>query len=174
MNKNEYNNWYNFTKEIANKYKINIAETNLQQTSKNEWKEKMKKAVSSHMKKNIIEKSKAMTKLRIIRKQNFGMKDYVIKMNEIEVKDVIKLRTNMKEVKENFRNNQDNNDKCPLCESAKDTTEHLFECDKTKNLRSIDDVKMDVLYETKDIEIMKKALGYLDEAFKLRKLKSDI
>ena len=41
--KNEYNNWYNFTKEIANKYKINIAETNLQQTSKNAWKEKMKR-----------------------------------------------------------------------------------------------------------------------------------
>ena len=39
------------------------------------------------------------------------MKDYIIKMNEIEVKKVIKLRTNMKEVKENFRNNQDNNDK---------------------------------------------------------------
>ena len=45
---------------------------------------------------------------------------------------------------------------------------------KTKTLRSIDDVKMDVLYETKDMEIMKKALGYLDEAFKLRKLKSEI
>ena len=67
-----------------------------------------------------------MTKLRFV--EEFGKKKY---LEELDYKDSIttlKTRLNMIETKCNYKGNFRENLFCQICNSERDTTEHLFVC----------------------------------------------
>ena len=56
------------------------------------------------------------------------MKEYIKKGNTDEIKDILKIRLHMQDVKENQPKN-DTDTICPICRKEEDTTEHVLDCD---------------------------------------------
>ena len=117
-----YHNWYTSVKRIAEKYILNVNMNELQNHSKNDWKVKVKVAMEVKIKEEIKEKSKSMTKLRNVIREDIGMKGYITEMNQYEVTGYLKLRLHMYQLKSNYKNNNDDDSKCPLCKQNEDTT----------------------------------------------------
>ena len=88
-------------------------------------------------------------KTRFLRNDNWTKKKYLTELERKEAYDVIKLRLNIINVKDNYEKGKINT-KCEFCESD-DTTEQLFECPilrrltqeeiKAINLESVDNVQ---------------------------------
>ena len=56
-------------------------------------------------------------------------KEYIKESDNRTLKDVIKIRLRMQELKANYGRKGLRN-RCPMCQSEKDTTEHVLECNK--------------------------------------------
>ena len=78
------------------------------------------------------------TKCRTIENDKWGRKEYIKERNSGTIKDIIKIRLHMWELKANYeRKGLDN--RCPMCQSKEDTTKHVLECNKgDKKLNSND------------------------------------
>ena len=135
--------WYEQTKEICDKYNIGLQL--IKGLSKTKLKNIMKSRISKRLDQHIKEMAKTKTKLRFC--SDFKRKRYT-KMGNIDfetTKTIMKLRLNMIEVKSNYKGITDS-DTCDLCNETSDTTEHLFQCKKIKEL----------LHHIPAVEILKK------------------
>ena len=75
------------------------------------------------------EEMAARTKCRTIENDKWGRKEYIKESNSGTIKDIIKIRLHMWELKANYeRKGLDN--RCPMCQSKEDTTKHVLECNK--------------------------------------------
>ena len=76
------------------------------------------------------------TKCRTIENDKRRRKEYIKESNSGTIKDIIKIRLHMLELKANYERKGLGN-RCPMCQSEEDTTEHVLECnngDKKFNL----------------------------------------
>ena len=70
---------------------------------------------------------KEKSKARTIQKDKLQMKEYIEKGNTDDIKDILKIRLHMWDVKQNYPKN-DTDTTCPICREEEDTTEHVLNC----------------------------------------------
>ena len=119
--------WMEWTEEVYRKYKLNMEL--ITTLSKEKLKSIIKERIHSNLNHKIGEEAKVKTKLRFC--SDFKRKQYVNVLGYNEAKSMLKLKLNMTELKSNYKG-QKSDQKCNLCKTNNDTTEHLFQCPKIK------------------------------------------
>ena len=66
-------------------------------------------------------------KLKTIREDKWERKEYIPIFDSDLVKDIIKIRLHMWELKKNYPREEEDM-KCPTCTQKEDTTERVLEC----------------------------------------------
>ena len=78
-----------------------------------------------------MEAKESHTKMDKIQYENFKIQSYLTsKLFPERAKLLFKFRTNMSDVKSNFKNMFKEDTLCPLCKVFSDTQEHLLSCEK--------------------------------------------
>ena len=86
----------------------------------------------------MIEKMVERTKCWAIENDKWGRREYIKESNCGTIKDTIKIRLLMWELKANYGRKGLNN-RCAMCQSEEDTTEHVLECNKGDEKCNLDD-----------------------------------
>ena len=77
-------------------------------------------------------------KCRTIENDKWGRKEHLKESNSGTIKDIIKIRLHMWKLKANYgKKGLDN--RCPMCQSEVDTTEHVLECNKGNKKFNLND-----------------------------------
>ena len=121
-----------YEKEIEDLKKAYNIKENLKSIEAKEGKKIVKRHIRKKNEEEIKEETKEGSKTKDL---NLCTKEYMNKLNFKEAKIIFLLKTNMIEVKENFRSQYPKNSKCEVCEKQKETTQHLFECEGYKEIR---------------------------------------
>ena len=121
--------WGKSILEICEKYNVRVQE--IRDWTKMQFKREIKKRINERIEKELEEKKKDMKKLRFTNGVN--KMNYINELKANEAITVMKTRLNMLDLKANYRGKY-NEDKCELCKSEEDNTEHLFACEKLKCL----------------------------------------
>ena len=115
-------------KELIKFYKI---EDDLKKIEKGEGKNMIKKAIEEKNKEEINEQMKKGKKTQNIVKWK---EDYIRNLKFEDARIIFKLRTNMIEVKANYKNKHAGQLNCEMCKLVEETTQHLFECSEYKDI----------------------------------------
>ena len=99
--------------------------------SKMSLKKEIKKRINDYIVKELEEKKKVMKKLRFT--EGISKSQYIKELKTSDAIMIMKTRQNMLELKANFRGRY-GDERCDLCKSEEDSTEHLFSCEKIKKL----------------------------------------
>ena len=87
----------------------------------------MKEKVISKVKNRMSQEIAGRTKCRAIENDKWERMEYIKESNSGTIKDIIKIRLHMWKLKANCgRKGLDN--RCLMCRSEEDTTEHVLEC----------------------------------------------
>ena len=78
------------------------------------------------------------TKFRTVRDDKWERKEYITTCDSDLVKDIIKIRLHMWELKKNYQREEEDT-KCPICNQKEDTTEHVLECQTAETVYKIKD-----------------------------------
>ena len=115
------NTLYERAKEIGQSIGMNIdqAKKTKKSTRNREVKTKIKEKIQQRLTDDLKEKSKART----IQKDNQQMKEYLKKGNTDDIKDILKIRLHMQDVKKNYLKN----DTDTIYPNFR-TTEHVLDC----------------------------------------------
>ena len=85
-------------------------------------------------------------------------------------KDIFKFRTRMVNVNENFKNNFQYEDLCPICKKSQDNQNHLLECQKLRDINPSLNVNRNYLDIFKDDSLkVYESARILIKAFETRK-----
>ena len=128
------NSWAMQVKREANELGINLEE-GLRQL-KSEFKREVKGKLESKVKEDI--KKTDGTKLRTVKKKDYGEKNYLKGNFEAqEVAEIMKIKLHMLNLKMNYTNGTSNSELiCRLCYGHLETTEHIFlECKTLQVIR---------------------------------------
>ena len=101
---------------------------------KSEWKRTIKDKIQERVEKEMENK----TKLRTVREDKWERKEYIAKCDSDLVKDIIKIRLHMWELKKNYPREEEDME-CPICNQKEDTTEHVLECQTAETVYRISD-----------------------------------
>ena len=123
--------WYDGVEKWLVELEITKDIETIQKISKIRWKRDIKRKMERLLEQEMEEQLGKMTKLRFIEK--FGKKDYVQNLPMAKVKDIMKMRLNMCELKSNFKRKYVD-ELCPACELEKETTEHVILCGEYKRM----------------------------------------
>ena len=158
--------WMEQTKQICQKYNLEV--DFIRTLTKDQLKKTMKDKVDTELDQLIKEEAVGKTKLRFC--NDFKQKMYTMngQFNQKTVRNILKLRLNMFELKCNFKGIS-KNDTCDLCKKEKDTTEHLFCCKKIqKKIKKVP--KIDCLNKLDDEETYLQLGKFLDEICQLKQI----
>ena len=101
--------------------------------SKFKWIKQVKGKIGKSTKERTKQEMAHKTKARKIVEDQQERKKYFQECDSDTIKDVIKIRQHLWQV--NCNHKRDNTDtKCPLCKKSEDTTEHVLEREKAKNV----------------------------------------
>ena len=78
------------------------------------------------------------TKQRTVREGKWGRNEYLATCDSDLVKDIIKIRLHMWELKKKYPQKEEDM-KCPICNQKEDTTEHVLECQTAETVYWIRD-----------------------------------
>lgn len=115
--------WTSVTKEIGDKYGIDIDQEKVKSTSTREWKKDIKEKINKVIEDEWREKSNKMKKLRHIKGGGFGLKKYISQSKVEETANLMRIRLEMNDIGNNLGNNRN----CSCGE--RETIEHLLDCD---------------------------------------------
>ncbi len=166
QHKKEYPDcWYSEIKGIAITYDINLDLESIMNITKSRWKKQVKGRINEEITRmdNKLNKGR---KSRFLAEHDFTRQEYINKLTNKEVMEMIKLRLNMTKVKDNFKNMHDNNI-CEFCKQTDDTTEHIFECNYFKRITGID-MRETNLQETSCMEKLKKIVSYVNRVNEIK------
>ena len=76
------------------------------------------------------------TKLRTVNEDKWKRNEYVATCDSDLVKNIIKTRLHMWEMKKNFPREEEDI-KCPVCKQKEGTTEHVLECETAETVYRI-------------------------------------
>lgn len=125
-------NYYNTLKTFADKLEVNMSIKNLQQIKKSQWKTTLKQSINKQILNDIKKETEEKTKMRFVKKESMEPELYVKHLNMKEVSTIMRLKLNMVDTKANFPNGDDRT--CIMCGMAEETTEHLFQCARYRQL----------------------------------------
>ena len=147
--------WFADVCRILCKYEI---ELNVSECLKSTWKKQVKEKISIKVEEEIREKCEELTKTRLLKKDEYKMKQYLQECSLTESTDIMKSRMHMVKLPCNYGLHRD---KCPLCgQSGKIVTEHYFEqCQMTRRMAGI--WKTNCEHLGGSIDCMKKAKNHL-------------
>ena len=115
---------------------------------------------------NIIDESEmkekiyCLSKLEILKEEDFEMKSYLKEMNMLQARMNFRIRTCMTKCKMNYSSNPRNKEalwQCQSCESNIDTQQHIMWCPAYKDLR-----------EGKSMDSETDVVNYFIEVMKIR------
>ena len=145
-NNNEKECWYSEVKELMCCLEI---EKDPVGVMKPEWKRIVKEAIKKKVYEEAEEKKKSMKKLRFVGEH--GRKSYLDEMDGDEIREVMKIKLNMIMT---IGGNIGREQKCMICQTINETTEHVLQCTDTSNE---DKMTTDCLLST-DKQILRKVL----------------
>jgi len=129
----QYHGWYYTLQNEIKEYNINISIDNMMKTTKSKWKNEIESKLVLNIKK--IDKIKNKTKMRYIKE--FKKQDYLKQYNGKTCQIIMQIRLNMVETRENYKSKyQQSNTLCQACKLTEETTEHIFKCQKLRELSS--------------------------------------
>ena len=132
--KNYNNTFYKKVQQIAETLEIEIDKVTGK--TKSTRKKEVKEKIISKVKRRMKEEMEGRTKCGAIENDKGRRKECIKESNSGTIKDIMKIRLHMWEVKANYgRKGPDS--RCPMCQSEEDTTKHVLKCnkgDKTFNL----------------------------------------
>ena len=133
-NKGMPNTMYERAKEIGESIGMNIDQA--VKMKKSTWKREAKPKIKKKIQQRLIDDLKEKTKARTIQKDKWLMKEYIENVNTDDIKDILKIRLHMQDVRKNYPKN-DTDTIYPICRKEEDTTEHVLEVEFEKGKLTI-------------------------------------
>ena len=133
---NHQNTFYEKVRTIAKE--LNIKLEAAVTMKKSEWKRTIKYKVQNKIQERVEKEMENKTKLRTVREDKWRRKEYIATCDSDRVKDIVKLRLHMWELKKNYPREEEDM-KCPICSQKEDTTEHMLECQTAEAVYRIRD-----------------------------------
>ena len=133
---NHQNTFYGKVRTIAEE--LNIKLEAAVAMKKSEWKRTIKDKIQNKIQERVEKEMENKTKLRTVREDKWERKEYIAKCDSDLVKDIIKIRLHMWELKKNYPREEEDM-KCPICNQKEDTTEHVLECQTAETVYRISD-----------------------------------
>ena len=124
---NSSNTFYKKVQEIAETLEIEIEKVTGK--TKSTRKKEVKEKIISKIKKRMKEEMAGRTKCRKIENDKGRRKECLKESNSGTIKDTMKIRLHMWEVKANY-GRKDPDSRCPMCQSEEDTTKHVLKRNK--------------------------------------------
>ena len=125
-NKGMPNTLYERAKEIGQSIGMNIDQA--RKMKKSTWNREVKTKIKKKIQQRLTDSLKEKTKARTIQKDKWLMKEYIKNGNEDDIKDILKIRLHMWDVKKNYSKN-DTDTIFPICRKEEDATEHVLDCE---------------------------------------------
>ena len=122
---NHQNTFYGKVRTIAEELNIKLGAAVTMK--KSEWKRTIKDKVQHKIQETVEKEMENKNKLRTVREDKWERKEYIATCDSDLVKDILKIRPHMWELKKNFPREEEGM-KCPICNQKEDTTEHVLEC----------------------------------------------
>ena len=94
---------------------------------KSDWKRTVKDKIQNQIQERVENEMENKTKLRTVREDKWERKEYLTTCDSDLVKDIIKIRLHIWELKKNYPREEEDTE-CPVCNQKEDTTEHIREC----------------------------------------------
>ena len=110
----------------------------------------VKEKVISKVKKRMNEEMAGRRKCRTIENNKWGRKEYIEESNIGTIKDIIKIRLHMWELKANYEKKGLDN-RYPMCQSEVDTIEYVMECNKGDKKFNLNDEREKIWGEIVEI-----------------------
>ncbi|XP_066934534.1 uncharacterized protein [Clytia hemisphaerica] len=157
------NCWYSELKERCDQYEIDT--TSVKDISKNEWKKRIRKAITKS-----IENEEWTKRTKSRNSKGFERKKYLDETDKATMRNILSMKVNMIEVKMNYKGKY-RDIKCPICKTEDDTTEHSFECNDLKDKvgeESTSVSKEDITSE--NVVKLKMLEKYIKKALKIREI----
>ena len=119
---------------------------------KSTWKRKVKTKLKKKIQQRLTDDLKEKTIARTIQKDKWLMKEKIKNGNTDEIKDILKIRLHMWELRKNYPKT-DTDTTCPICRNKEDTTEHVldWEVELGKGKHTIGSSNINHWKHTKDI-----------------------
>ena len=133
---NHQNTFYGKVRTIAEE--LNIKLEAAVAMKKSEWKRTIKDKIQNKIQERVEKEMENKTKLRTVREDKWERKEYIAKCDSDLVKDIIKIRLHMWELKRNYPREEEDM-KYPICNQKEDTTEHVLECQTAETVYRISD-----------------------------------
>ncbi len=129
--------WYTGVEKWLSVLQIEREEEKIKEIKKSTWKKLVKDGLQKVIEREVLQKASESTKMQFVK--NFQKQEYIGKCNMATVKEIMKIRLNMVEVGENFRGKVtgavlDGASWCLACGCEKETTEHVINCSKYREL----------------------------------------
>ena len=125
--------WHSELKLKADELNIDISINHVKSNTKSEWKRMVKKKIQTKINAELHEQAEQKTKLRFLKGKTFQCEEYLKVATAAQCRKIMQIRLNMIEVKSNYKN-QHQNTTCVGCHQQAETTEHLFQCWKYREL----------------------------------------
>ena len=152
--------WQGSIIKIKKKYDIQL---DVDVTLKSTWKKYVKKKITEAEEKSIRDMCRNKKKARTVMNDEYVRKEYLGNATLKDVSKIIKSRLHMCKVPGNFK--QKGVTMCPLCGEEEGSTEHYFDCKRTKYLVQIWEVKKEDLQslETNKLKRVAKFIDKIEE-----------
>ena len=133
------NTWYKNVKQAMENIEIKIDDEEIANTSKNEWKRKIKEAIWKKEQGKFDEWKQTSTKCKNLK--NIKMKNYITSLSAEKAKVILEMRLGMLNTKENYKG-KFKDTKCRNCKKENETTMHLLNCitENKSDLEHLDQV----------------------------------
>ena len=170
--------WYSNIRKEEKRYNI---ELNVEKVLNSTWKKHVKQKIRTKTEEEVRKECRKMKKGRTICNNEYAKKEYLNVLPRKQVKSVLRARLHMTKIPGNYKS--EGITTCPLCSKEEGSTEHYFECTKTRHLAEIWEVTKEDLksHQVKDERCQKssqlhgkgrKALGASAEEERSWSLKS--
>ena len=133
---NHQNSFYEKVKTIVKE--LNIKLEAAVTMKKSVWKKTIKDKIQNKIQERVEKEMENKFKLRTVREDKWERKDYIAKCDSDLVKEIIKIRLHMWELKKNYPREEEDM-KCPICNEKEDITEHALECQTAETICRISD-----------------------------------
>ena len=116
---NHSNTFYDKVRTIAEELNIKLEKAVIMK--KSDWKRTVKDKIQNQIQERVEKEMENKTKLRTVREDKWERKEYITTCDSDLVKDIIKIRLHMWELKKNYPREEEDT-KCPICNQKEDTT----------------------------------------------------